>query len=345
VLKSLQNEKLAKEGYVYVSYGHPKYLKHTLASVTSLRRHDTKRPVALLCSQKQKDILEEKGLSSIFATIQVLPEDNCSIVGFKHNVYKFMIFERNLYLDSDIIWCKNPNSLWQSLGVFDFTITGTLVSDNFFGAAKGAGVLKDIFLGKRKRTLKKFGLSYLSRVQSGVIFARDYSQTKKVCTLASEMLDRKEETHFKSRKMEHGRSEESCEWSLAMAMSKLNNPVYPWLQGHNSAQLDYISDLTEHDEEFEYVACKYYCNDFAYSLRGLKSSTLRKLFLRILSLFPGKGDYLITTPYCLHFGWLHEKTPFYSFAESNWKQLVSGSKKGNSMSSERSENFIEKSNR
>ncbi|MDZ7682577.1 MAG: hypothetical protein U5J63_12920 [Fodinibius sp.] len=39
-----------------------------------------------------------------------------------------------------------------------------------------------------------------------------------------------------------GRSEESCEWSMAMAMSKLDLPVYPWLQGHTSPQLDYIAD-------------------------------------------------------------------------------------------------------
>jgi len=323
MLKSIQNEKLAKEGYVYVSYGHTKYLKHTLASVVSLRRHDKERPIALYCSEKQKKILEDKNLSHFFQKVHVLPEENCSIVGFKHNVYRFMPFERNLYLDSDIIWCKNPGSLWKSLSIFEFTITGNLVSDMFFGATKGFGVLKDFLFGRRKKTLNNFGLSYLSRVQSGVIYAKDYSQTKKVCELASEMLDRKDETHFKSRKMEQGRTEESCEWSLAMAMSKLNFPVYPWLQGHNSPQLDYISDLTEHDDDFEYVACKYYCNDFAYSLRGLKSKKLRKVFLSILSLFPGKGDFLITTPFCLHFGWLHEKTPFYAFSESNWKQIQS----------------------
>jgi hypothetical protein len=323
MLKSIQNEKLAKEGYVYVSYGHPKYLKHTLASVVSLRRHDKDRPIALYCSEKQKKILEEKNLTDFFQVLQTLPEENCSIVGFKHNVYKFMPFERNLYLDSDIVWCKDPGSLWRSFGIFDFTITGNLISDNFFGAPKGFGVLKDIFLGRRKKTLKNFGLTYLSRVQSGLIFAQDYTLTKKVCELASEMLDRKDETHFKSRRMEQGRTEESCEWSLAMAMSKLNVPVYPWLQGYNSPQLDYISDLVEHDEEFEYVACKYYCDDFTFSLRGLKSKMLRKIFISILSLVPGKGDFLIATPYCLHFGWLHEKTPFYVFAESIWKQITS----------------------
>lgn len=324
MLHSYKKEKAGKEGYIYVSYGHPKYLKHTIASVVSLRRYDKKRSIALVCSDKQLKILQEKGLESVFDIIHPLPEEHASIVGFKHNVYQYLFFEKNIFLDSDIVWCKNPDTLWQSLSIFEFTITGTLISDSFFGSTKGFGVLKDIFLGRRKRTLKRFGLTYLSRVQSGIIYAADYEQTKKVCSEAGEMLSRKEETHFRSRKMEQGRTEESCEWSLAMAMSKLNIPVYPWLQGHNSPQLDYIDAFTEHDDEFQYVSCKYYNNEFVYMMRGLQSERLRNFYIKTLSLFPGKGDYLITTPYCLHFGWYHQKTPFFSFAESIWKRITNG---------------------
>ena len=75
--------------------------------------------------------------------------------------------------------------MWSSFSDFDFTITGTLVSDVYFGASKGARVLLDILLRRRQRTLKRFGLSYLSRVQSGVIFAQDYEMTRQVCLLAS----------------------------------------------------------------------------------------------------------------------------------------------------------------
>ncbi len=323
MLHSYKKEKAGAEGYVYVSYGHPKYLKHTIASVVSLRRHDKKRPVALACSDKQRKILEEKGLEGLFDVIHPLPEEHASIVGFKHNVHHYLFFEKNIFLDSDIVWCKNPNSLWKSLSPFDFTITGNLISDSFFGAAKGVGVLKDVFFGRRRKTLKKFGLTYLSRVQSGMIYAADYEQTKKVCQLAGEMLSRKNETHFRSRKMEQGRTEESCEWSLAMAMSKLNNPIYPWLQGHNSPQLDYIDDLTEHDEDFQYVRCKYFSHDFVYSFRGLKSSGIRNTLIKMAGLFPGLNDYLMVTPYCLHFGWYHQKTPFYTFAEKVWYKFES----------------------
>lgn len=324
MLQSYKKDKAGKEGYIYVSYGHPKYLKHTIASIVSLRRYDKKRPLALVCSDKQRKILQEEGLEFIFDVIHPLPEEHASIVGFKHNVYQYLFFEKNIFLDSDIVWCKNPDTLWKSLSVFEFTITGTLTSDSFFGAAKGFGVLKDIFLSRRKKTLKRFGLTYLSRVQSGIIYAADHEQTKKVCLEAGEMLSRKDETHFRSRKMEQGRTEESCEWSLAMAMSKLNLPVYPWLQGHNSPQLDYIDTLTEHDDEFQYVSCKYYSNEFVYMMRGLKSKRLRNFYIKTLSLLPGKGDYLMTIPYCLHFGWYHQKTPFFSFAESIWKRLTTG---------------------
>lgn len=321
MLKSIQHKKLAPEGYVYTTYGHPKYLKHAVASVVSLRRYDEERPVALACEEKHKKILEEHGLTNVFDHIHILPPERASIVGFKHHIHEFMFFEKNIFLDSDIIWCKEPDSLWQSFEPYPFTVTGTQVSDNFFGGPKHIGILADILLRRRQRTLNHFGLTYLSRVQTGMIYASDYSLTKKVCELSQEMLDRKDETHFRSRTLEKGRSEESCEWSIAMAMSKLDIPVYPWLQGHTSPQLDYIRDYTSHDDDFEYVLCKYYCNEFVYSFRGLKAKWLRKLLTKTLSLIPGKGDYLKTTPYCLHFGWYHQKQPFFEFSERTWNRL------------------------
>jgi|SRR5690625_1887610 len=321
MLRSIQQKKLAPEGYVYTTYGHPRYLRHAVASVVSLRRYDEERPVALVCEEKHKNILDEFNLESIFDIIHVITPDRASIVGFKHNIHEYMFFEKNVFLDSDIIWCKDPSGLWKSLEPYSFTITGTQVSDNFFGGPKNIGILSDIILRRRQRTLSHFGLTYLSRVQTGMIYAQDYSLTRKVCELSQAMLKRKDETHFRSRTLEQGRSEESCEWSMAMAMSKMDLPVYPWLQGHTSPQLDYIAGLTSHDADFEYVVCKYYCDQFVYNLRGLKKKWLRRLLIRLLSFIPGKSDYLKTTPYCLHFGWYHQKQPFYEFSERTWNAL------------------------
>jgi hypothetical protein len=321
MLRSVNNKKLAEEGYIYNTYGHPKYLKHAVASVVSLRRYDTDRPVALVCVEKHKTLLEDLNLSQLFDVIHILAPERASIVGFKHNVHEYMFFEKNLYLDSDIVWCRNPNRLWMSFKAHDFTISGTQISDNFFGGPKNLGVVKDILLQKRRRTLNHFGLTYLSRVQTGMIYAQDPGLTQKVCQLSATMLERKDETHFKSRTMEQGRSEESCEWSMAMAMSKLDLPVYPWLQGHSSPQLDYVSDYTSHDPDFEYVKCRYYCDQLVYNFRGIKVRWIRKFLTKLFSLIPGKGDYLSTTPFCLHFGWYHEKQPFFEFAERTWNAL------------------------
>jgi hypothetical protein len=321
MLHSVHYKKLAPEGYVYNTYGHPKYLKHSVASVVSLRRYDTQRPAVLVCVEKHKKMLEESGLDGLFDMIHILEPERASIVGFKHNIHEYMFFERNMFIDSDIIWCKNPDTLWLSFEPYDFTITGTQISDNFFGGPKNIAVLKDILFHRRKRTLKRFGLTYLSRVQTGMIYAGDYNLTKKICELSGTILSLKGETHFTSRTLEPGRTEESCEWSMAMAMSKLNLSVYPWWQGHNSPQLDYICDYTEHDADFEYVKCKYYCDQIVYNLRGVPLAFLRKLLTKLFTWFPGKGDYLYVTPYCLHFGWYREKQPFYKFADRTWNTL------------------------
>lgn len=312
----------APEGYIYTTYGKPKYLRHAIASVISLRRYDSKRPVALACDEHHKQILVDHGLEDLFDQIHIVEPEHRSIVGFKHHVHKFMFFERNLFLDSDMVWCRDPDSLWTSLSPYDFTITGTQISDNFFGGPKNIGVIKDILLQRRRRTLAHFGLTYLNRVQTGVIYAQNTATTEKVCKTAQSMLDRKDETHFKSRTLEQGRSEESCEWSLAMAMSDLNIPIFPWLNGHESPQLDYISDYTTHDEDFKQVTCRYYSDQFVYSFRGIKTPWIRKLLTKLFSIIPGKGDFMDVTPYLLHFGWYHQKQLFFDFAERTWNSLI-----------------------
>ena len=316
--RAIPRTTLAKEGYIFAIYGDKKYLKHAVASALTIRRHDEERPVALICEQKHHDELKRNHMLDVFDFIYPLGKQHDSIVGFKHNIYEYMLFDRNLYLDCDMVWCKDPNPLWTSLSAHPFTVTGNQAADHFFGGPKNFSIVTDFVLARRQRTLNNFGLSYLSRVQSGMMYAQDYELTKKVCKTASEMLARKDETHFLSRTLEEGRTEESCEWSLAMAMSKLNIPVHPWLQGHTSPQLDYISDLTDHDPNFEFVSCKYYSNNFVYSFRGLKSKMLRNILLKMFSFLPGYGDHMAVIPYALHFGWYHQKQPFFSFSENIW---------------------------
>lgn len=321
-IKSPDTEVITEEGYVYSSYGSEKYLKHAVASVITLKRYDSKRGAAIYCSIEHAEILNSNHLSKYFDVIGILKPEHQSIVGFKHNVYHYMPFKKAIFLDSDIVWCRNPDPLWQAFSPYSYTITGTLTSDNFFGAPKHVGFILDVLFQRRKRTLRRFGLTYLSRVQSGIIYVSDKNIAGKVSSNASDFLLRKNETHFQSRKKEKGRSLESCEWSMAMALSKLDLPVYHWLQGQNCAQLDYVDNYTRHDPEFKDVQCTFYCAKFVYNLRGLKIRWLQRLLHAVVTIVPGKGDYIDVTPFCLHFGWMHQKQPFYDFADKTWEALT-----------------------
>ena len=311
------------EGYVYSVYGKTEYLKHVLASLHSLRRYDQKRPIALVCEEQHVQLLDEMGLRNLFDVIHLINPDHRTIVGFKHHVDDYLFFNANIFLDSDIIWCKNPDSLWETLSEYPFTITGNIKSDIFFGTHKDYRVVYDILLNRRHRTLKRFDLSYLSRVQSGIIYAKDKKITHEVCTLARSFMDQKADTHFIERKLPNGDTEESDEWGFAMAMSRLNLPVIPWYQAELSPQLDFISSFVEHDEDFHDIRYRYYPNKFVYNLRGLQSSRIRSLILNSIGLiYPKAVAYQWIKPYSVHFSWKHDKDAFYEFADRIWDEYT-----------------------
>ena len=99
---------MESEGYVYHCYGDEAHLRHAVASVVTLRRFDRRRAVALYCPPTHQALLRQHGLDSLFHVIDCLPDEACSIVGFKHNLHKFKPFDKCLYLDSDMVWCKIP---------------------------------------------------------------------------------------------------------------------------------------------------------------------------------------------------------------------------------------------
>lgn len=310
------------EGYIFTSYGDEKYLKDALIATDTIRRHDRERPVALFCTEEHLAFLKKLKMEHYFSITGILAEEHRSIVGFKHNLHQYMPFKRNMYLDSDMIWCKNPDPLWHQFQPYGYTITGQESADIFFGAPKHVGVAVDILLRRRQRTLKRFGLSHLYRVQTGIMYASDPELTKQVDKLAASYIDRKEMTHFVSRTKEKGRNLESCEWSLGMAMSELKLFVYPWFHGYESPQLDYIHGMTRHNEDFTEVECLYYCNPFIQSLRGINQQILRKAIMGLFSVLPRSADHMWVTPYVLHFGWGHQKPYFREFTGKAWQGVL-----------------------
>jgi hypothetical protein len=296
-------------------------VRHAVASAVTLRRHDARRPLALFCPPSHRALLERYGLDTVFTRVETLPEAHRSIVGFKHYLHRFMPFERTLFIDADMVWCRDPDPLWTQLSVYPFTATGLERADFYFGGPKGVSVLLDYLRNRRTRTLRAFGLTHLPRVQAGMIYAQDRALTQQVCETAAGYLARRAETHFRSR-FQEGRSEESCEWSLAMAMSHLDLPIYPWYQGYNSPQLDYLEGMTDADGDLANVSCLYYTDRFIYDIRGVPNPKVRDFLIRFFARLLGRQDSLRATPYALHFSWLHAKEPFYSFSDRVWARFT-----------------------
>jgi hypothetical protein len=313
------------EGYIFTSYGGEKYLKDAIIAATTVRRYDKKRKIALFCTEQHREKLKEWNIADLIERVEILEEPHRSIIGFKHNLHRYMPYDRNMYLDSDIIWCRDPDPLWHQFALYGYTITGQESADVFFGTRKHAGIVSDIFFRRRQRTLKRFGLTHLYRVQTGIMYAADRELTKEVDTLAASYNDRMDETHFISRTYEKGRKLESCEWSLGLAMSEMKLFVYPWFNGYESPQLDYIHGMTRHNKNFTEVECLYYCNPFIHSLRGIKHEKVRESLIGMFSLLPRSRDHIWVTPYVLHFGWKHQKKYYREFTEYTWNQIYANS--------------------
>lgn len=305
---------MSTQGYLYVTWGKPEYLKHSLASLITLRRHDSSRPIAIATDEVLASYIETNNIT-VFDKVVILKPEHRSIVGFKHNFHEYLVYDKTLYLDSDIVWCRNPDTLWKMFAAYEYTITGNFNSDFFFGARKDFLILKDILTGARKKTLRNLGQTYIGRVQSGLMYAENADLARKVGEQASKFINRRAETHFQNRANEHGRNEDSCEWSLALAMAALEVPVMPWIQGINSPQLDFIEDFVEYNKDFTEVTYKLYTHSFTYYMRGIRSRLLWDMLFGLANWIPKTGEYIAFTPFCLHFGWYHQKQPFFDLTE------------------------------
>ncbi len=312
----------ADEGYAFHAYGDERYLRHAVASVWSLRRHDARRPVALYGPPEHAAILHRHGLDRLFDRIEDLPEAHRSILGFKHHLHRFMPFGRTLYPDADIVWCRSPDGLWKQLAAYDFTSTGDPEADVWFGAAKDARVVLDLLLRRRRRTLRRFGLTYLPRVLTALVYAQDRAVTEAVCETAQGYFRQRHRTHFVSRLGESGRTLESCEWSLALSMSAHGLPVFPWHRGEDSPLLDYYPHTTRHDPDFEHVRYALWRDRFLYDAQGLPSPAARAALTAAVRRISGRGERVAVAPLALHFGRLPVKPVFDAFAERVWRRLT-----------------------
>ena len=309
------------EGYVLHTYGSERHLQRAVASAATLRRYDIHRPIALYCPRRHRQLLERHRLEELFHVIEPLPSEHRSTTGFKHHLYAFKPFQRSLYVDANVAWCRDPEPLWTRLRTYDFTALGLDRAGALFAARRGLQGFGDLLINRRDRTLRYFGLSHLPEVDTGLVYAADDALTEQVCEAAAHFLSRQGETHFRSYYGD-GNPGEACAWSLAMAFSRLEIAILPKFDAYNSPQLNFEKGTTDFDPRFDHVRCRYYSSRMRRAARGAGSTPLRNALDFLASKLPGGSDYLEVTPYTLHFGGMDRRSPFDEFTARVWSALV-----------------------
>ena len=83
-----------------------------------------------------------------------------------------------------------------------------------------------------------------------------------------------------------------------------------------------VSAHVEHDDDFNSVSCHHFNHSLANRLRELPVPRIRNALLWLYCSLPGKSDYMMMTPFVLHFGWLKYKNVFNDMAERLWDNAV-----------------------
>ena len=98
------------KGYVYISFGDVNYLAQTYMSIYMLRKQGVKEDILVL-TDTDNEILHLPGV-----TVQVIPATpgaKQQSRDVKTQLNSYSIFDRTLYIDSDIICLKNPDTIWE----------------------------------------------------------------------------------------------------------------------------------------------------------------------------------------------------------------------------------------
>ena len=143
---------------------------------------------------------------------------------------KYWFFDQQIYLDSDILWCKHPNVLWKAFEPHNICAIGHPKAGGTFGYCYGKEYISNILLFKRKRTLRKFNLKGIPRISAIAIFSKNRDITASACQQARWFFTQKHLTHFNGGKNIRIDNEESCEWSMAMAWAKFHLSVIKFVQ-------------------------------------------------------------------------------------------------------------------
>jgi hypothetical protein len=107
------------ERLITIAYGPEKYIRMARALALSYRRHNQRRPFAIVTDDRNT-----KDLENYFdLVIPLNPTYGVGVVQ-KLNLDRYSPFDETLFADSDCIFYKSPERIWRLYASKDFTVRG-----------------------------------------------------------------------------------------------------------------------------------------------------------------------------------------------------------------------------
>ena len=199
-----------------MAYGRKEYIHMAEALLRSYRRFSPDRPFAIITNEENRD-----RASKSFDSVIILNSSYGSGVVQKLALDIYTCFSETIFVDSDCLFYKDPEILWQSYANKPFCIRGWrhVTGNTEYETKRPYEFVKDIPFFLRQLSIKQ-----LPHINSGVIYFDDSSKAHSVFQLARNIYQKREGMGFVSFKG----APINDEPALAAAMEKLNIEMYEW---------------------------------------------------------------------------------------------------------------------
>ena len=204
------------EGLLTLAYGRPKYIRMAQALALSYRRYNPARPFAIIT-----DEANAQTLSTYFdAIIIVKPEYGPGVVQ-KLYADKYSPFAKTLFVDSDCLFYKHPDELWNLYAHGPFSMRGWryLTGDTDYEKRTPYKWVQNT-----SQFLKLNGISRLAHFNGGVFYFDRSDAAVKVFSISRSVYDRRAELGFVPFKG----APINDEPAMAVAMEKCGIDMDPW---------------------------------------------------------------------------------------------------------------------
>ncbi len=221
------------EGLLTIAYGPERYVRMARALSLSYRRYNPTRPLAVVT-----DETNSVGLQHFFDLVIPLRSEYGSGVVQKLHADRYSPFERTLFVDSDCLFYKTPQRLWDLYAHGDFSVRGWryLTGESDYEKQRPYEWVEDTSAFLQRNNISRF-----AHFNSGVFYFTRSDATSEVFTIARSIYERRASLGFVPFK----NGPMSDEPAFAVAMERTGIEMDPWDSGNGMETAMNIQSVSE----------------------------------------------------------------------------------------------------